>query len=124
MCGLPHWVEISITRTDGPSYQVTLEGRTLTYQQWMSEAPRQTEQLHPAPREWREFLSALEAVDIRQWDSEYPAATPDPAVRWYIELAAPGYLLNTSGADVYPPGEAFPRFCEAMRALLGGREFG
>lgn len=123
MCGLPNWVEVAVERAAGPSYRVTLQGRALDYATWRDDGAPVTLRVHPTPQDWRDFLTALEAVGLWQWAPEYTNPAPAAGIRWYIELAAPGRQINTAGTDAYPPADAFPRFCAAVQALLGGREF-
>ncbi len=124
MCGLPNWLEMAIERTVGPSYRVSMEGRVLLYEALPGDGTRVLARVRPTAQEWRDFMLALEAVDLWHWAAEYrDGDSPTPATRWYIELTAPGRQLNTAGADAYPTNEAFPRFCAALRVLLGGRVF-
>jgi len=122
MCGLPTWFEAAIERDDGPSFRVTLQGRTLAYTAWNDDGEPITIQVSPPPQAWRDFLTALEALALWQWTPQY-GATATPVTRWYIELAAPGRQINTAGADAFPVGDAFPGFCAALRILLGALDF-
>jgi hypothetical protein len=123
MCGLPNWLEITLERDGGPSYRVTLEGMALEYQASVDGVQYGlVERIRPRAQAWRDFLTALEAAGIRQWETQYRGE--GAAVRWSIELAAPGRQIATSGINAYPPNDAFPRACAALRELLGGRAFG
>ena len=119
MCGLPTWIDITIEPRDGESLRVTQQGRSLAYTTCSNDNAPETARITPSPQQWREFLSALEAIKIRQWEPEYLAADGSAGIRWYIEIVAPGLLINTSGHGAFPEGDAFPRFHAALQRLLG-----
>ena len=125
MCGLPNWLDVIVERAEGPSYRVVLEGMVLEYQAACRGAEYgPVERMRPQGQAWRDFLTALEAAGVWQWAADYVAdAEPAGDVRWAVEIAAPFRQVSTCGHHAFPPGDAFPLFCMAMRELLEGRAF-
>jgi len=119
MCGLPTWMDITIEPKDGVSLRVTQQGRALAYKQWSNDGAPETTMIAPSPQQWREFVAALEEIKLRHWETEYTAAGGSSGMRWYIEIVAPGLLINTEGNGAFPEGDAFPRFHAALQRLLG-----
>lgn len=117
MCGLPTWLDVEITRSEGVSFRVSLQGRALCCETWSGEGARTTTLAHPSSLNWREFLSALEEVKLWEWEPEYANNVSDGS-HWYVEIVAPGRQVNSSGTGAYPAGEAFPHFCQALQNLL------
>ncbi|MHB0938451.1 MAG: hypothetical protein ACYDCO_11955 [Armatimonadota bacterium] len=118
MCGLPTWIDIAIEPLEGESLRVTQQGKALAYQRCSNGRAPETARITPSPQQWREFLAVLEEIKLRHWQPQYTAEDGSADRRWYIEIVAPGLLINTSGHGAFPEGDAFPRFHAALQRLL------
>jgi hypothetical protein len=138
---LPKRLCISIGGFFGPCYEVTFKKDRLTYtylppRDSCSQEPEpQREQIQLSAKQWQNFWSTLNRLNVRCWQRNYS----DPAVcdgtGWSAKIVYSDRSLVSSGDNCFPgwDGRALPitddgtddtfeKFCRAVARLVG-REF-
>lgn len=116
----------------GPSYEVVLQGGALTYtvhgHRYIEPVERT---VTPTATQWGAFRRALDAIGVWEWAAEYPHSRVLDGAHWALQIVYSDRAIDTHGSNDYP-GTAteagrcspeFERYIEAVRRLLGGREF-
>ncbi len=119
----------------GSSYSVELKDGTLTY---TASDRGQTNVRHttitPTDAAWREFRKTLDELKVWQWQNEYPRGGVVDGTQWLFEIAYSDRTLKSRGDNNYPDAAgkptgkpeftpAFNRYLEAIKKLIGGKEF-
>ena len=121
----------------GNSYRVELEDDLLIYTQMgRKDEEQEVVELEPSDEQWSEFLATLDDIDVWAWQQRYKNPGICDGTSWSFRIAVDDRRLETSGSNNYPGlshTEAFKRdekshapfqaFTEALRKLIGGREF-
>jgi len=93
------------------------------------------EQIEPTEAQWKAFRAALDRIDVWRWGRRYANPGICDGTQWEVLVAYADKKVRSSGDNNYPnddgspsgrPGgsRAFARFARAIKALLGGKEFG
>lgn len=121
----------------GPSYRVELDDGVLVYTR-MDSGYEEAEvvELQPSDEEWSAFLKALDEIGVWSWEEQYRDSEVCDGTHWSFRIEVDGRRLETSGSNDYPglsiieaqekneePHAPFRAFEEAVRELIGGREF-
>lgn len=111
----------------GPYYQVIWKDGTLTYSTDLYGTPQK---LLIEPEQWRYFWKALIELGVWKWEERYNNPGVLDGTSWSIHIEYQGRSVKSFGSNAYPGGEqriepsvVFRRFCRAVSALVGGREF-
>jgi hypothetical protein len=118
----------------GPSYWVRwdAEEKALRYRSEEDPEVRAAEEALVRPDEaaWERFWAALDGVEVWSWDERYEDPDVLDGTGWFLEIAAGGRRVASSGRSAYPggrgagdPGPDFLRLCAEVSALLGRRPF-
>ena len=81
---------------------------------------------------WSVFWSAVEACDLWHWAKRYDNPDILDGTQWEVEIAHGSRRFKSFGSNAYPGGlrdgygysESFMLLLQAVRKLVGGREFG
>jgi hypothetical protein len=132
---VPEEFRASIGGYLGGSRTVELREGSLYYWTEFAGAKSEPEKITPTEAQWGEFRSALNGAKVRQWRTDYgnPAGILD-GTQWSLELKYARNSITTKGDNNYPgasinadsrlePGALFRLYLDAMRQLLGGRDF-
>jgi len=119
----------------GSSYSVELKDGTLTY---TASDRGQTNLRHttitPTDSAWREFRKTLDELNVWQWRSDYPRGGVVDGTQWLFEIAYSDRTLKSRGDNNYPDAggkptgkpeitPVFNRYLEAVKKLIGGKDF-
>ncbi len=122
---VPLALEILVDHFGGSRYQARLAAGRVIYGQ---ELYGRDEIIDPAPRAWRRFRAALDAVGVWDWRAEYYMPACD-GTSWAVRIRYTDREIESCGSNGYPgtegadESEEFAAFLAAVRDLLGGREF-
>ena len=131
---LPKRLSLYIGGYPGPYYTVRLSRRTLWYEaQTVNAEPPTKEKVPVTPEGWQTFREALDAIGVWRWQEDYPNPGVCDGTSWAATLEYADRSVASGGSNNYPRAKGAPsggastrpfaRFLEAVRALLGGREF-
>jgi hypothetical protein len=119
----------------GSTYSVELKDGTLTYTvsgRGQSNVRHMT--ITPTEAAWREFRQALDELKVWQWQNDYPRGGVVDGTQWLLEIAYSDRALKSRGDNNYPDAAgkptgkpeftpAFNRYLDAIRKLIGGKDF-
>jgi hypothetical protein len=89
----------------------------------------------PTDEQWKEFWDTLDALRVWQWQPDYSNHDILDGTSWGIEIEYADRAVKSGGANGYPdadgkPGDkegrktkTFQAFSEAIKKLVGGRDF-
>jgi hypothetical protein len=132
---IPKHFTASIGGFLGSSYQLELQGDTLTYTTsgaGHSNSSRVT--VTPTVAQWRDFREALDALKVWQWRADYPTNGTVDGTQWTLDIAYADRALKTHGNNSYPdstgkpngtpaPTKAFNLYLAAIQKLTDGKTF-
>ncbi len=141
--GLRHWPpftpQLSTTREemfdgriativgsrDGPSYAVIAERGRVAHNHFPTgrQEGAEAEVISVDERAWEAFWRFVDDADVWRWRERYERPPrPLGQTSWSVELHRGDRTFFASGQNSYPSG--WPAFCEAVKTLAGGRDFG
>jgi hypothetical protein len=132
---IPKHFSASIGGFMGSSYQLELNGDTLTYTaSGRGNRDSQRATVTPTPAQWREFREALDALKIWQWRADYPTNGTVDGTQWALDIEYADHALKTHGNNCYPDStgrpngtpestKAFNLYLAAIKKLTGGKTF-
>jgi hypothetical protein len=122
----PEKFEASIGGFFGPSYEVELQpDGTLLYMNSPHRIPeprREREGIIVSEEQWREFREALDSANVWSWKEYYDSDILD-GTQWELTIRYGDAYVSSGGSNNYPPEEEFKQFEDAVRQLIGGKEF-
>jgi hypothetical protein len=115
----------------GSSYSVEIKDGILTY---TASDQGQTNVRHttitPPDGAWRDFRKTLDELNVWQWRSDYPRGGVVDGTQWLFEIAYSDRTLKSRGDNNYPDAAGkpevtpvFKRYLEAVKKLIGGKDF-
>lgn len=127
-CAPPTRFEVTIGGVFGPSFEVRAESATrLVYRvnrRSFLSAPGTTQTRIAVSRaQWRAFCTEIEDIGVWRWQPRYEDPSVMDGTQWSARMQFGTQALDTSGYNAYPEQERFNRFLQAVRGLIGGREF-
>ncbi len=124
---LPEQFKASIGGFFGPSYEVELQSDgTLLYTDDPYDFPmpaREREGITVSEDQWREFRKALDSANVWSWKNYYDSYVLD-GTQWELVIRYGDAFVSSGGSNNYPPEEEFKQFEDAVRRLLGKKDFG
>jgi hypothetical protein len=119
----------------GSSYSVELKDGNLSYTasgRGQTNVRRAT--IAPTEAAWREFRQALDELKVWQWQQDYPRGGVVDGTQWLLEIAYSDRTLKSRGDNNYPDASGKPtgkpeftpvfnRYLEAIKKLIGGKDF-
>lgn len=126
---VPTILHAAVARTDGPSSEITWDGRQLLYRAWRGNAtiPPSCVPLSPSAADWAHLWRALDDADAWSWHGRYDDDSAEPSgPGWVLTIASRRGAIDASGIGRVPHGDrvAFRRVCRALSELAGGRPIG
>ena len=133
----PLKLEFYIGGYSGPNHSVKFENGILNYQFCkIYGQPDKEVSAVPTNRKWLNFRKKLDAIDVWQWQSDYPNPGVCDGTQWELEIDYGVKKIKSSGDNAYPgyeliaiiddrtvteddPNE-FDAFLHALSLLLGG----
>jgi hypothetical protein len=130
---IPYEFKATLGGFDGPSYKVELRNGALYYSVGHISKGNPIK-ITPSPKDWKEFREALDNLNIWQWQINYPNLEVLDGTQWSLRIKYQDQSLETGGSNSYPKKggepsndteytEEFSKYTEAVRKLLGGKEF-
>jgi hypothetical protein len=132
---VPKHFSASIGGFMGSSYQLELDGDTLTYTTTgRGHRDSQRATITPTPAQWREFREALDALKVWQWRADYPTNGTVDGTQWALDIEYADHSLKTRGSNCYPDSTGKPNgkpestktfnlYLAAIKKLTGGKTF-
>ena len=118
----------------GPSYSVQLVRSELQYKSCEQGYTNwKTETISVTGKQWETFRTAIDSLDVWQWEREYPNPGVLDGTHWDIDIAS-DMRIRSHGDNNYPKNDAtesyepeegglFDRFMSTLRSLVGGHNF-
>jgi len=125
-----------------PGFRVDGKAETLVYKVvFYSEEEKRVVTLmsvniKPTPKEWSEFRHDLDSINVWQWRDDYVAHDILDGGGWSLEVKYADKRVKSAGENAYPgtngeptkvqdgkTTEPYRRLMNAMKILLGGRQF-
>jgi len=118
----------------GPAYSVRLKNGELLYRIYTDGDDYQESKVSPAEKDWADFRQVLDAIDVWHWKDEYPGTGEAGFNQWFVEIEWGDRKIKSFGDSNYPVADGnseneadisptFEKLLEAVRKLIGGREF-
>jgi hypothetical protein len=119
--GLPVELNVQMRAPGGRSYALGFSEGILVYRVSVAGgAPGLASRVRPSEAQWRAFWDVVEGC--RGWAVVYGAEGGSADADWRVALEHDGLRVESRGAGAYP--ENWRVFLDALRRLIGGREFG
>ena len=119
----------------GRSYSVELVGDQLKYEACgQGYAKEEEELISVTGDQWATFRASLDWMGVWEWQEEYENPGVMDGTRWRLEIAYDDMEVRSGGDNNYPESGAkdafdaevtpeFRRFLDAVRTMIGGRDF-
>jgi hypothetical protein len=119
---LPRKLHVYIGGYMGHSYSLDLHRDALTYSvQSHGYTPESTEEVFPTDDQWRAFAVALDRLRVWEWETGYVTENICDGTNWSFSINLRSRKMASGGSNGFP--DNFDEFLEAVRALIGGRDF-
>jgi hypothetical protein len=133
----PRALEVYLGSVNGRSFGVCWEGTELAYESFEpGYQGSQQVRLSPSQAQWRRFWRSMDQIGVWDWATRYepgerfePRSVVRDGTHWSLTLANADRAVESSGDNASPDAcdldesRVFPRLCEAVARLVGGREF-
>lgn len=105
----------------GTDYTIELDGQELVYladETHSGEGRR--ERISPTGDEWNTFWKQLNELGVWEWKRKYETEICD-GTQWELDIKYGDKKRKCYGSNAYP--DRFDEYLQAVKELLGGREF-
>ena len=121
--GAPTTFEAFVGGYMGHSYGVRLEAGRLFYERFAA-GYQLAERVHiaSASQAWAAFSTVVDHLDVWSWQRSYsPVHAVMDGTIWSLRLESTTRRIEARGENAFP--NDFEEWCQAVSALVGGREF-
>ena len=112
----------------GPSYDVVLnDSNSVVYSRnpttFTSYPGTEHEIIRVSEERWISFRQALDQAKVWTWKSAYVDPDIYDGTSWGLVAQYADKSIDTHGRNAYPKKKQFERFLQAVRDLIGGKDF-